>query len=229
MHNIIKLLGIVILLIFSFYYINETNKFLVSNSELLKEIESNSTNYGTSYVNAVIYDEYIIPGVNGSEVNIENSYASMSPYNTFSEYFLVYNEITPEISLYDNLDKYIEKGNPSKRVISLVIDKNKDVLNYINNQNVIVNKTSAYTVKNESSLCILTNYNELACKENNYILVKVNTYITNENFVEIKNSIYSGEILYIDNDLTVENFYAVYIEILFRGYELVSLENLVKE
>ena len=59
----------------------------------------------------------------------------------FSDKLFVYDYEKPKISLTDNIDKYIIKGNPSKRMVSLIfrIEKDediKDILNIINNYNV---------------------------------------------------------------------------------------------
>lgn len=43
----------------------------------------------------------------------------MEDFNAFNEHFLKFNDITPEISLEDNKDKIIIKGNSKKEVFLL--------------------------------------------------------------------------------------------------------------
>lgn len=235
---------------FSFFYINETNNYLVNNSDLLEVINDYKGEYEIKAVDAVINGEYIIPGIKGKSVNILESYYKMSPYDIFSETFLVYDEITPSISISNNLDKYIESGNSVKRNIALIIDENTEIENFLITNNITANKlvtldnynlTSLERINNElvnftklgniidNKICLVNEYNEYLCKENNYYLIKPNIYASNDNYNEIKNNLSSGQIIYITNELDLIYFESLYIEILFRGYNLVSLLEIIEE
>ena len=61
----------------------------------------------------------------------------------YNDKLYAYDYIKPNISLSDNIDKYIIKGNASKRMVSLIfkVDNNdniNDILNIINNYNINV-------------------------------------------------------------------------------------------
>ncbi|UKI29085.1 MAG: hypothetical protein L6V78_01690 [Clostridium sp.] len=68
----------------------------------------------------------IIPGLNGKEIDYKKSLVKMEDFNAFNEHFLKFNDITPEISLEDNKDKIIIKGNPKKRSVSLILEQDKE-------------------------------------------------------------------------------------------------------
>lgn len=250
MENVFKLLGIGSLLMFSFFYINSVNNYLVQNSNLVYEINSVKELYTLESVDAVVYGEYIIPGINGKVVNLLESYYMMSPYDKFLESFVVYDTKKPNVSIDFNKDKYIERGNHRYRKISIVINLNTDVNKYVVNNNILVNKlvnisnyldTNLFPINNEiihfskvskslsNNICVVNEYNEDICRENDYFLIKPNTYVTNDNYSDVKNDLYSGQILYIADNLTLEYFEKLYQEILFRGYEIVSLINLISE
>lgn len=251
MKNIIKLCLITSLLMFSFFYINIINNYLVENNTLLFIIEEKSELYEVSPINAYVYGNYIIPGINGLSINVYESYYSMRAYDVFIESFLVYDEVIPEISVSNYMELYIEKGNDSLRNISIIIEDNVEIENYIIKENIISNKLIDYNdlildnvfeyINNEveyfkkldnlidNKICIVNNSNEDLCKEYSYYLVKPMNYVNNINIIEIKNNLYSGEIIYIENLLTLENFIIIYNEILFRDYNLVYLSKLISE
>ena len=99
MKNIFKYIGISVILIFSFFYTEKINDILIVNTELFNEIENNSDKYSAKYVNAQIEDDYIIPGLNGIEVDVFSSYYNMKDLEVFNDSFLLYNEISPVISI----------------------------------------------------------------------------------------------------------------------------------
>lgn len=244
MRNIFKLFGISSLFIFSFFYLGKTNDFLINSSSLLNEINSLSLEYKISAVDAYVYGEYVIPGVNGQEINILDSYYNMNPYDSFNELFLVYDNVSPNNSICDYMDKYIEKGNPALRNISIIIDDNLDVENFLIQNNIVVNKIyfddvdinfeyvyGSYfsEIYLDSGICIVNSSNEDFCRENNYFLIKPLIYVDNTNIFSIKKELYSGEILYITNNLSLENFASLLIEINFRDYNIVLLSFLLSE
>ena len=71
---------------------------------IYETIETVKKDYETSSVNGIIYDEYIIPGIIGKEVNVMESFQNMKYIGAFEENELVFNEIYPTISLADNKD-----------------------------------------------------------------------------------------------------------------------------
>ena len=106
------------------------SRVVINNSSLVSLINENSKDYNVSPVSALIEDEYIIPGLNGYSVNVLKSYNNMRYLDTFNSYYLEYDKIKPNISLENNKDKIIKKGNSSKKGISLIIKDNQDIISY---------------------------------------------------------------------------------------------------
>lgn len=202
-------------------------------------------------VDAYVYGEYIVPGKKGKKVNILESYYNLRPYDVFNSNFLIYEDIKPNISIKDNKEYYIEKGIDSNRVISLIIKDNKIIEEYILNKEIVITKlidiTNNITNANiqyinndfnnfvdlskklDNKICVINAKIEKICRENDYYLVKPNTYINNFNLLEIKQNISSGQIIYIEDDLSIDNFLILYNEILFKGYKLVKLSEMISE
>ena len=64
-----KYLLLSILILLSFYTTNKTANLVRSQDPILKEIKSASLEKKEDFVNAVIKDDYIIPGMYGSVVD----------------------------------------------------------------------------------------------------------------------------------------------------------------
>ena len=64
----------------------------------------------------------------------------MEDFNAFNENFLKFNDITPEISLEDNKDKIIIKGNSKKRSVSLILEQDKEKANELKDKISKINK-----------------------------------------------------------------------------------------
>ena len=68
----------------------------------------------------------------------------MKKYGYFSESNIIYKEVYPEISIYNNYNKYIINGNSSNKSISLIYILNNDktldnILTTINKYNISIN------------------------------------------------------------------------------------------
>ena len=109
--------------------------------EIMIEIKENKDNFKTESIDSIISGNTIIPGVKGRVVNVNKSYKNMKSNGYYSENLYVYDYIYPKVSLADNMDKYIIKGNASKRMVSLIFTVNlsdniTDILNIVNNYNI---------------------------------------------------------------------------------------------
>ena len=138
MRKTFKIIGLIGLTVFSFFITDKTVTVVNNMDEIMIEIKEKKDQYKTNFKNAIVDENTIIPGICGRKVNINKSYKSMKRNGYFSEKFFVYDYIKPKISLLDNMDKYIIKGNPEKRMISLIFNlKNDeeilDILATINN------------------------------------------------------------------------------------------------
>ena len=62
----------------------------------------------------------------------------MKKYNTFVSDKLIYKSIIPSISLEKNKDLIINKANPLKKGVSLLVSNNKDVITYSKNLDITI-------------------------------------------------------------------------------------------
>ena len=122
-----------LLVLLSFYTTNKTANLVRNQDPILKEIRNISLEKKEDFVNAVIQDDYIIPGMYGSVVDELKSLDKMKEQDVFNNLYLVSQPIKPDISLSDNLDKIIIKGNSKKQQVSFVIDENssKKIKDYL--------------------------------------------------------------------------------------------------
>lgn len=141
MKKVFQIIGLISLTCFSFFMTEKTAMVVSDMDEIMIKIKENSDKYKTDYIDATIEDNKIIPGVNGKKVNINKSYKNMKINGYYHENLYVYDYTKPKISLMDNKDKYIIKGNPNKRMASLIFkvginDDIDSILNIINNYNI---------------------------------------------------------------------------------------------
>ena len=127
-----------ILVLVSFYTTNKTANLVRSQDPILKEIQNVSKARKLDFVNAEINDDYIIPGMYGSVVDELKSLAKMKEQDVFNSLYLVSQPIKPDISLSDNLDKIIIKGNSKKQQVSFIIDasSSKEIKDYLVKNNI---------------------------------------------------------------------------------------------
>ena len=146
-------------MLFSFYYTDQIANLVLEKNELYQKIAALKDNYTVTSVSAVIQDKYITPGLNGSAVNVKNSYYNMKNLDLFNEYYLVFDEIKPKISLEDHKDKIICQGNPAKNNIAFILENDKKIINYFQEHKIPANL-----------LVTLDNY---APKEDIWLILKI--------------------------------------------------------
>ena len=255
MKNIFKYIGISVIFVFSFFYTEKINDILISNSDLFNEIESNTNLYKTNYVNAQIDNNYIIPGLNGLEVDVFSSYYNMKDLEVFNENFLLYNKISPAISIENNKDKVIIKGNELKKMVSFVIKDNQNIIDYsyslgipfsrlvtletfdenynyeqLNAEIKYFNKLERrLNKKNNSNICIVNNLNKELCQNNKKYLVKPTLSMNNYNLSEIKNNIFNGSIIYIDDNVSLTDYKILIRQINYQDLKIANLSTLITE
>ncbi|MFC4557170.1 polysaccharide deacetylase family protein [Virgibacillus kekensis] len=90
---------------------------------LYEEIKEKSREYYEPPQNAVIDEVWKkMPGLNGVKVNVDKSYKQMKKQGKFNESLLVFDQITPEVSLNDLPAAPIYRGHPDKRMVTLLIN-----------------------------------------------------------------------------------------------------------
>jgi len=113
------------------------------NETLYDEISQKSEEYNEEPENAVVDRVWKkTPGRNGLKVNVEKSYSKMKEKGSFDEDLLVFDQLTPEVSLEDLPPSPIYRGHPEKEMISFLINVSwgeehiPDILNTLKESNI---------------------------------------------------------------------------------------------
>ncbi|MDD5826419.1 MAG: hypothetical protein PUD25_01445 [Bacilli bacterium] len=144
MKSIVKLLGLLVLIVFSFFYTDKVIEVIREEDEVMIKIKEEKDHYFVKPIDAIVSGNTIIPGINGREVDVDGSYKKMKEQGIYNEKLFVFDEIKPKVRLEDNQDKFIISGNKNKKMVSLVfsIDSSRyleQVDKILNNKNVIGN------------------------------------------------------------------------------------------
>ena len=255
MNKALKSLGIVALLCFSFYYTHQFALLMRSKDPIYQNILVIKEEEKIASSDATILGDYIIPGLDGEEVNVEKSFQKMKNYGAFLENYLVFDEIVPKISLNQNKDKIIKKGNQAKMAVSFILDENSNLINYfeemgmdysllttknmmntkLNGEKINADKQNYNAIeknlnkqKINTNICFVSKMTKDFCKQKGKILVEATNELNNSNISTLSNNINSGSIYYIKNlDL---NYLKLLIEnIVYKGYSIVKLSDLISE
>lgn len=127
MKNTLKLVGLFVLIGFSFFYTDKVIDVIREEDKIMIELNQVKDSYKLDGIDASIVLNTIIPGVNGRVVNVDKSYKEMKNIGMFNKNSLVYDVVRPSISVVDNKDKYIIKGNSNKRMVSIVFIVSNDM------------------------------------------------------------------------------------------------------
>lgn len=122
MNNIYKILGILLLGLFSFFYTKKVIEFIRESDPIMRKIKESSSEFRIDPVNAKVKKNKIIPGISGKEIDYDSSYKKMKKYGTYNESLTVFKEAEPSISIDDYYDKYISQGSGINNDISLVFE-----------------------------------------------------------------------------------------------------------
>ena len=165
MKNIVKLMGLFVLIGFSFFYTDKILEVIREEDKIMIEITRVEADYKVSPVDAVIIGNTIVPGIEGKTVNIMNSYNKMKTSGIFNEQLLEFDRINPDISLKDNKDKFIVRGNGAKNMVSIlfVINNNLyfDKINEIfSSRDVVTNYfiNYSYLIENSTKIKEVNNH-----------------------------------------------------------------------
>lgn len=93
------------------------------NENLLEQIHAYANQYNTPPIDAKIDRVWkLIPGYNGLNINIEESYLNMWPDEQFDENKMIYEETSPKVHFSDLPPSPIYKGNPEKPMVTFLIN-----------------------------------------------------------------------------------------------------------
>ena len=149
MKRILKLVGLLVLIVFSFFYTDKVVSVIRETDPLMDKIESVKDKYKVKPIDSVISGNTIIPGINGRSVNLDKSYKNMHDDGLFDENKIVYDVVRPNISLFDNRDKFIIRGNDGRKMVSIVFVLDNDkylnkLEDIIDSKNVDINYFVSY-------------------------------------------------------------------------------------
>ena len=160
MKNKIKVLGIILLAGFSFFYTDKVTSIIKDNDPIMKRINESKKDIYVSKIDSIVINDEYITGLNGCIVDEENSYNKMKNVGEFKEELLVMKE--DEIKEYD--DKYIIGGNEEKRKVSIILLNNYPELNnYLKSNKIKINYffNGEYIKDNLDSLIDLSKYSKI--------------------------------------------------------------------
>ena len=255
MKKIFKYLGLLGVCLFSFYYTEQVALYVKNKNPLMQEInEKKDTLYVSSIDSVLIDDLYIIPGLNGKEVNVNKSFSNMKEYEMFNEEAIIFNQIVPNISLKDNKDRIIIRGNSSKNAVALIFESNnylaKVLLEKKNTVNILITKESydtnyeminnatsektynnidKYLTKNKinNHLCYVKNSTPKYCKGK--YLFKPSLILNHSNLSTHINKIESGEIMLIEDSVTLSELDLILNQISNKNLKILPLSTLIEE
>lgn len=239
----------------SFYYTERVALFVKNKNPIMQTLNEVKDSKYVNYINSTIIDnKYIIPGLNGQEVNLDASFSNMSG-EEYNEDKIVFSEIKPTVSLEDNKEKIIIRGNESKNSVSIIfeniselskymiqnnykvnllINEEKYDLNYelINSSNSkkIYNNIESFLTKNKinKQLCFVRNDNISKLCQNKY-LFKESLNINHSNISSELNKIKSGEIILIKDSLSLAELNILINQIKYRDLNIIPLSELITE
>lgn len=253
MNNYFKYLGISLILVLSIIYTENINNLIISNTKLFDEIKTTKDNYYIKSINASIIDDYIIPGMNGMSVNVFESYNNMEEINVFNEDYLLYNEIIPDISIKNNKDKIIYKGNSIKNAVSIILQDNITLINYSLKLNIPINRLTTINSYNESnnyeqinndykyykklerrmkqpsSICVINDNILDLCKTYNKYLIKPSININKNNIAKSIKLIEAGDIINISDNISLTEYKLIINQIFYKNLKIINLTTLISE
>lgn len=252
-----KYLGLIGICLLSFYYTERVALYVKNKNPLMKTLnEIKDTKYVSSINSTIIDDIYIIPGLNGKEVNIDKSFSNMHELNEYNEEYLIFNPIKPSISINDNKDKIIIKGNKEKQSISIIFENYNELSNYMLNKNYQVNiliseedynnkyelinnsnnettynKIESYLSQNNLNkhLCYVKDSSQIPKLCQDKYLFKPSLIISHSNISTTLNKISSGDIILIKDTLSLSELEVLLNQVSYRNLNIIPLSKLIDE
>ena len=194
MKNILKSIGLLVLIVFSFFYTDKVMNVVNNQDEIMIKLKNIEDNYKIEAIDATISDDTIVPGINGRVLDVEKTYKYLKQVGIVDESLFKYKVVSPKVSLSNNIDKYITKANPKKDSVAILITLNSKtnlnkVLSVANSKKAKINFFIEYNYLMEN-IAIL---NELKEHEvYSYIPYSPDTLIISNNI--IKNKMYNEPI-----------------------------------
>ena len=248
--------GLALIMVFSFYYTDKIANIVLNKNPLMVEINKEKDNFEIKSVNAQIEGDYIVPGINGIEVNVIDSFYKMKEANIFNKYFLIFDQVKPNISILDNKDKIIKHGNRKLKKIALILEEENSLSDYLKSLDIkasllVTNsnyqKNSYFEVinndikdfrslennlnmnKENKNICVINDLNKDICKKYKNYLIEPELTLNSANYIDIKKNINDGSIILIKNTANLSDLKLLIKEIKYKNIELVYLSEIIKE
>lgn len=255
MKRIYEWIGGFALLLFSFYFTDKISEMVIDRTALMQEIKTVSKNSDTKPIDAVVNidDNSIIPGKYGKKINYHKSYANMKEFGIFNEHYLVYDKIKPNKTLDNNKDKYIISGNPYNRKISIIIEEDQIISNYLDQKNIKYDIIATHLTNIDDkkeyingeyeknhfeklnshikiNLICLKNYSNLEeCLKKDYYIIDTHNHLNNDNINEVLNRLSNGSIILIQANTDLKYINLLLNELKYKDLTPVYISNLIKE
>ena len=257
MKKYFKYIFLITIILFSFYFTEKTATIRHNNDPILKIIKDYSKEYNVESIDAKIDDKYIIPGMYGKRINEVKSLMKMKSDGVFNSLFLSFDSVKPKITLEDNKDKIIKKGNPNKLGISFILESdNSNVITYLItnriNASILINKNNFNNnpyfeqintdydnykdvekqlnkAKINTNICVLNKNNKEICIRNKKYIVEPTYVLQSNNLITIKKNISSGDIILIKDTVSVDDIDYLIKYINNKGLKVLKLSDLIKE
>lgn len=252
--KIVKYCLVIFLCLFSFYFSDRVILYIESKSPIMQEIMSVSDSFKSEPVNAIIKDNTIVPGKNGKVVNERESYLKMNDFGAFNNTFLVYDDIKPDVSLYDNLDKVIVGGADNNSVALIVLED--EIATLLDKEDILYTKViyevdevlnGAYINGNtdksnfkelnsflkrkklNDKLCLVGYSNMALCRDNKYFLISPTLTVYSSNLAYAKTQISGGKIILLGNGLNSTEVKIIISAIKHRDLTFKYLKDFISE
>ena len=223
-----QIIGVLVLIWFSFFCTEKTATVIKNADEIMSKINEEKEKYNTKYIDAIIVKDTIIPGKSGLIVNIDKSYEKMKRIRKYNPSLYIYDKEKPSISVDDNYDKYIIKGNSKKRKVSLIfngtieevkkiydelknnsinvsymLEDNKydDLIKYTKNENIDLIMNSEIKDKYKNIYCYNSEKNKdflQYCISNKYHSIIPTITVEDELYKKIKQNLEPGIIVFVN-------------------------------
>ena len=181
---------VVVALLFSFYYTEKAIVILEANDPIMKKIKSNR-NLEEKALDAKIIDNRLIPGYNGLEIDLEESFKKMKNYGSYNESLLVFDEVSPAISIDDYYDKYISSGNGINTNIALIFTVEDNT--YLNKLINILDNTAIFTTLFVDGVVLENNFTVFSNLNKEKYELELLSYDKSYDEMLFKNSLYKLE------------------------------------
>lgn len=125
---------------FSFFYTEKVTMIARNSDPIMKSIKEKEKDKKVLSVNPIIKNDEYKTGINGCEIDVNESYNKMRNIGEFKEELIVMKEVSNDKKL---INKYVIGGNSKEKNIALILfiskDINNDLTNYIKEKNVKIN------------------------------------------------------------------------------------------